>query len=186
MTSILMLDAAGTPQEWIPPKQAALYVSAQMVAWSLGDTCKVMRGGHNAATGVMSTLELPPIIAVKGAVHASRSFRPLACERDRLFKRDRNLCAYCGIVYRDSELEAEHVIPESRGGPWSWTNLVSACRGCNARKDCRTPEEAKMPLLYVPYTPNRHETFILSGRNILADQMSYLKAGVSADSRLRQ
>ena len=119
MTSILMLDAAGTPQEWIPPKDAALYVAANMVAWSLGETCKVMRGGDNAATGVMSTLELPPIIAIKGLAHASRSFRPLACERDRLFKRDRNLCAYCAISYRDAELEAEHVIPESRGGPWS-------------------------------------------------------------------
>lgn len=185
MTSILMLDAAGTPQDWIAPKIAACYVAKDLVAWSLGGTCTVLRGGTNAVTGRMSTLELPPIIAVRGAVHASRSFRALPCERDSLFRRDRMLCAYCGVQYRDSDLTADHVMPESRGGAWSWLNLVTACRACNGRKDNMTPEEAKMPLLYVPYAPNRHETFILSGRGILADQMEFLVAGVSVNSRLR-
>lgn len=43
-----------------------------------------------------------------------------------------------------------------------------------------------MPLLYVPYTPCRAETFILSGRNILADQMDYLAARLPVPSRLRR
>jgi hypothetical protein len=41
-----------------------------------------------------------------------------------------------------------------------------------------------MPLLYVPYVPNRHEQFILRNRRILADQMEYLLAGVPRTSRL--
>ena len=41
-----------------------------------------------------------------------------------------------------------------------------------------------MQLLYVPYTPNRHEHFILQNRNILADQMEYLMASVPSHSRL--
>jgi len=41
-----------------------------------------------------------------------------------------------------------------------------------------------MPLLYVPYVPNRHEHFILRNRRILADQMEYLLAGVPRTSRL--
>lgn len=185
MTSILMLDAAGTPQEWISPKEAALYLTKDLVAWSVGESFSLLRGGVNALTGRQSVLEVPPIIAIRGAVHPSRSYRPLACERDRLFVRDRMLCAYCGLKYREAELTADHVVPESRGGPWLWTNLVAACRPCNGRKDNRTPEEAKMPLLYVPYEPNRHETFILSGRNIKADVMEFLLAGVPAHSRLR-
>jgi hypothetical protein len=41
-----------------------------------------------------------------------------------------------------------------------------------------------MPLLYVPYVPNRHEAFILSNRKILADQMEFLLRGVPRHSRL--
>ena len=43
-----------------------------------------------------------------------------------------------------------------------------------------------MRLLYVPYTPSRHEHFILRNRNILADQMEYLLMGVPRTSRLHR
>ena len=46
-------------------------------------------------------------------------------------------------------------------------------------------EQARMPLLYVPYVPSQHEAFILRNRRILADQMEFLMAGVPAGSRLR-
>ena len=41
-----------------------------------------------------------------------------------------------------------------------------------------------MPLAYVPYTPNRHEHFILRNRHILVDQMKFLLTGVPRTSRL--
>ena len=63
-------------------------------------------------------------------------------------------------------------------------NVVAACRFCNHRKGARTPEEAHTPLRYLPYAPCRYEHFILSGRNILADQMDYLTAMLPAHSRL--
>lgn len=188
MTSILELDAAGTPSRWIEPERATYYLTKGLVAWSLGEAAIVMRGGINARTGSQSTLALPPIMAIRGSVHASRHFKTPGVDRDALFRRDRYTCAYCGLVYRPAQLTADHVLPESRGGDWSWMNLVTACGGaggCNGRKDDRTPEEAKMPLLYLPYVPSRHEHFILSGRRILADQMEFLLAGVPAHSRLR-
>jgi 5-methylcytosine-specific restriction endonuclease McrA len=63
-------------------------------------------------------------------------------------------------------------------------NVVTACRGCNVRKANRTPEEAKMPLIYAPYVPNRFEGFILRNRRILTDQMQFLLASVPRHSRL--
>jgi 5-methylcytosine-specific restriction endonuclease McrA len=47
-------------------------------------------------------------------------------------------------------------------------NVVTACRHCNQKKSGRTPEEAKMELLYAPYVPNKAEYLILSNRSILA------------------
>ena len=63
-------------------------------------------------------------------------------------------------------------------------NLVTACGPCNGRKADRTPEEAGMPLVYLPYVPSLHEDMILRGRRILADQMDFLLASVPRSSRL--
>ena len=82
------------------------------------------------------------------------------------------------------DLSRDHINPVSRGGRDSWMNSVTACRSCNTRKGNRTPEHADMPLLYIPYVPNRHEHFILRNRRILSDQMEYLLAGVPRTSRL--
>jgi hypothetical protein len=78
------------------------------------------------------------------------SLRP---SRQMVFKRDRHMCQYCGTR---GELTLDHVMPQSRGGPDTWENLVSACVKCNQRKADRTPEEAGMKLSTVPrrYTPN--------------------------------
>lgn len=86
---------------------------------------------------------------------------------------------------RFDQLDLEHIVPRSKGGEDSWTNLVTACKSCNNCKADRTPEAAGMKLHYVPYVPNRYEAFILSNRKILADQMEFLLQGVPRSSRLR-
>ena len=67
-------------------------------------------------------------------------------------------------------------MPISQGGRDHWENVVAACFHCNSRKGGRTPQQAGMPLLAVPYRPSWIEHLILSNRNILADQMAFLKA----------
>jgi 5-methylcytosine-specific restriction endonuclease McrA len=49
-------------------------------------------------------------------------------------------CAYCG--QQGDGLTPDHVIPLSRGGNNSLSNIVPACGPCNIRKGARTPEEA--------------------------------------------
>lgn len=51
------------------------------------------------------------------------------------------------------DLTLDHVVPVSRGGLKSWTNIVTACRDCNQRKGGRTPREAEMPLKSRPAEP---------------------------------
>jgi 5-methylcytosine-specific restriction endonuclease McrA len=91
-----------------------------------------------------------------------------------LFARDRMLCLYCGSHFHRGELTRDHVQPVSRGGRDEWENVVTACWSCNVRKGGRTPQQANMPLLAVPYRPSWVEHLILSNRNILADQMEFL------------
>jgi len=74
-----------------------------------------------------------------------------------IFYRDMFVCVYCGKVCSDREVTIDHVIPKSRGGRWSWENLVTCCNDCNQLKGNRTPEEAGLLLLYRPYRPERFE-----------------------------
>lgn len=67
-----------------------------------------------------------------------------------ILERDKYTCAYCG-GHGDT---VDHVLPQSRGGPNTWENLVAACKPCNNLKDNRTPEEAGMRLLWHPYAPD--------------------------------
>jgi 5-methylcytosine-specific restriction endonuclease McrA len=43
-------------------------------------------------------------------------------------------CAYCGLKCGTSDLEPDHVVPLSKGGSNSITNVVPACRWCNGDK----------------------------------------------------
>lgn len=185
MSQILALDAAGSPARWLRPKDAALYYVKDLVAWSLGDTGIVLRGGTCAKTGEQSKIVVDSIISVKGDDFMVRHYdRVPTLTQDKLAQRDKNMCAYCGGVFKTHQLEMEHVYPKSRGGPLTWMNLVSACRHCNSRKRDRTPEEAGMLLLYTPYVPSIHEDFLMSNRNILADQMEFLRLSLPRHSRL--
>lgn len=73
--------------------------------------------------------------------------------RRNLMMRDAHQCQYCGKQPPLRELNIDHVLPRSRGGPDSWENLVTACRVCNLRKGWRTPEEANMRLAKRPVRP---------------------------------
>jgi hypothetical protein len=185
MHDILALDVAGTPVRWIDHESAAGYYASGKVRWELGSTRTVLHGGISRLSGRQSTLEIAAIIAIDGPRWRFRGgVDRTPPNRAMVFARDRHICAYCGGRYSGGALEMEHVTPSSRGGSTVWQNVVSACRACNQRKGNRTPESAGMPLLYVPYVPNRHEAFILANRRIVADQMNFLLAGVPRHSRL--
>jgi 5-methylcytosine-specific restriction endonuclease McrA len=102
-----------------------------------------------------------------------------------VFRRDQQKCAYCGEVFSEAELTRDHIIPESKGGTTTWSNLVSACKRCNHYKgDHLLDTITDMELLYEPYIPSRNERIILANRKILDDQFKYLIANVPAHSRL--
>ena len=181
---VLQLDLSGRPQAWISAREAAVIYASDGVAWTIGDTFVVLRGGTQRRTGLQSRIEVQPIIAVKGSV-PSRAWRQApALSNPKLFARDRSVCAYCAGHFRFDDLTREHIIPTSRGGHDTWMNCITACRPCNGHKGNRLPEEVRMSLMYLPYVPSLHEDMILRGRRILADQMEFLLASVPRHSRL--
>ena len=185
MTQILALDIAGNPFRWLGIERAIFYAATGKVAWSIGEDEMVFHGGVQRASGERSRVAVRPIIALAKSEAMVRYMGPMALGHDNalLFRRDQAVCAYCGERFERRHLTRDHILPRARGGKDSWLNVVTACWNCNMKKGCKTPEEAHMSLVYVPYEPCRFEHFILSERKILADQMEYLAARLPRHSR---
>lgn len=175
-TRVLSLDSTGRILDWMSWQDAVCLYVRQAVAWTLGDPCLTIHGGLCRATGAQSLITLHPIVASKGHARPTMLDPAPALTNAALFARDRHLCMYCGDHFHKSELTRDHVVPLSRGGRDGWENVVAACLACNVRKGGRTPAQASMPLLAVPYRPSWVEHLILSNRHILADQMEFLKS----------
>jgi 5-methylcytosine-specific restriction endonuclease McrA len=62
-------------------------------------------------------------------------------------------CCYCGHKFPTQDLNLDHVVPRSRGGPTDWNNIVTSCIPCNLKKGNRLPKEAGLKLLLTPSRP---------------------------------
>lgn len=183
---VLQLDVAGNPHAWIDYEKAAYYATKGLIAWSMQIDDFTLRGGNSRITGKQSTLTLDTIIAIKGKVNSKQlaQMNRVPLSNKTLFRRDKHMCGYCGNTFSSRELSRDHIIPVSKKGPNNWMNVITACHPCNKHKDARTPEQANMELLMIPYVPNRAEYLILNNRQILQDQMEFLLARVPQESRL--
>ena len=174
---VLRTDIAGMPLEWIDYRLAASLYHCGQVAYCCGSPIYRVRGGHNAITGMRSEIEVSSIVATHGdtrTVERNRDRYTPPLNNRTLFRRDANLCMYCATRFPTSALTRDHITPISRGGRDTWTNVVTACRRCNNHKGGRTPEQASLQLVAVPFTPTYAEYIYLKGRQVLTDQMKYL------------
>ena len=181
---ILRLNIAGRSIDWVSWQEAVCLYSRDLVVWTVGEPLVSIRGGHSRLDGSLSSVDIHSIIACDGRVVSKDAHVP-PLTNQALFKRDRNLCLYCGKNHTDMELTRDHVVPVSRGGSDHWENVVSCCRRCNHFKGNRLLEEISLQLLALPYVPNFAEYLALinSGR-ILGDQMNFLSKSFGANSRL--
>lgn len=186
---VLRTDVAGMPLEWIGYQEAVRLISLEQVSYSLGRRVYTVHGGINAISGQQSVIDVNAIIATTGQHPHEHLFSehytpPLS--NKALFRRDQSLCLYCGEQFPNFMLSRDHVKPLSQGGRDNWVNVVTACKRCNNFKAGRTPEQAGMQLLAIPFKPTHAEYVYLQGRKILADQMEFLLAHFPRNSQLRQ
>lgn len=181
---ILRLNTAGKAIEWLSWQEAVCLYARDLISWSYGEEVFRIRGGFSRATGERTVVTLNSIIACKGKVWDSIQKNPPLTNR-ALFQRDQYICLYCGKRHNHSDLSRDHLIPISRGGRDIWTNVVTACKRCNAHKGSRLLDECSLDLLALPYRPSHAEYLALtnSGR-ILGDQMEFLRKQFSSKSRL--
>ncbi|GMQ29284.1 HNH endonuclease [Algoriphagus confluentis] len=98
---------------------------------------------------VSRSFEYPAVIRL--SQYKNVPYRGVLLNRNNLFRRDNGECQYCGSR---RHLTIDHIIPRSKGGKTSWTNLVTACNRCNVNKGDKTPEQAGMMLKKEPFKPS--------------------------------
>lgn len=181
--TILALDVGGRPFDWLQWKDAVNLYARDEIAWEAGSDSIVVHGGINQITGKQSTMTLNSIVSVKGANVSQKMSVVPALTNSALFARDERMCMYCGEKFNNALLTRDHIIPRAQNGRDTWDNVITACKACNNKKSCYTPEQAGMPLLAIPYIPNHAEYLIMGNRKILADQMEFLKLHVPRSRR---
>ena len=141
MNNVLVLNADYSP----------LNITSLQRGFVLVDKGKaeIIKKGENDIVTTIGNFVRPVIIRLLNFIR----YRPknIKVNRRRIFKRDNSTCQYCGSK---KHLTIDHVMPRSRGGGNTWTNLVACCSGCNVYKGNRTPKEAGMKLLNKPYEPS--------------------------------
>lgn len=79
-------------------------------------------------------VELPVAVRTRsGQAKPAPVDRPMKL-RFKILTRDGYRCRYCGRTAEQTELQIDHVIPRSKGGPTTEENLITSCRACNIGK----------------------------------------------------
>lgn len=124
-------------------------------SWREVSEAKRLFGGEDDHADWISTIsydiQVPRIVRL--LVYNQYPDRRVSFNRRNLFGRDGNRCQYCGRRHPTTELSLDHVIPLSKGGGNTWTNVVCACTRCNKLKGGRTPAQAHMTLIRKPAEP---------------------------------
>jgi 5-methylcytosine-specific restriction endonuclease McrA len=105
------------------------------------------------AHSASQSFAIPSVVALK-RFHKRRK---VAFTRYHVFLRDRFSCQYCGETLPAKELTFDHVVPRSKGGVSSWTNVVTCCQRDNLFKGSRSLRESGLRLLCAPIEPTPHQ-----------------------------
>lgn len=143
MVSTLLLNASYEPVKVIPWQRA-------VVLMVLGKA-ELVEAYEDIVRSVSTALQMPSVVRLSR--YARSRARGVKFSRSNVYRRDHFTCQYCGNAPGLASLTFDHVMPRARGGRTEWTNIVTACIECNARKADRTPDEAGMLLKTRPIKP---------------------------------
>jgi len=108
--------------------------TSNIVSWqkalilAMFDKVDVLEYYEEMVASAYSAFYLPAV--VKTRVYDKQK-ASISLSRKNVLIRDNHSCTYCGAK---DDLTIDHIVPASKGGEWSWTNLTTACAKCNNRK----------------------------------------------------
>jgi 5-methylcytosine-specific restriction endonuclease McrA len=142
-SKVLVLNSSYEPLTICDAQKAVLLLFC-------GKAVPVTHNPDRVIRTVSSSIPMPSIVRL--TVFVRVPYKSIILNRKNILFRDGWQCQYCGKT--DLTLTIDHVVPRSKGGEYSWENLVTACHRCNTKKGDKTLREAGMQLLKQPIRPN--------------------------------
>lgn len=143
---VLLLNQDSTPLNIITISKAFKLLSKDKV-WvdeTLNEYYEVI--------SVSKIVKIPKVLILK--YYVKLPFKRIAPTRKNIFKRDKYVCQYCGMDLCEKSATIDHIIPKSKGGGSTWTNMIASCKDCNLYKGNRSPKEARMEIKTKPKEPS--------------------------------
>ncbi len=134
---------------WMAPHQSVCWEEAVTLVYL--KKADVLERYDAHVSSPSTTIQIPAVVRLKKTIARHKS--DVKFSRINVYTRDGFRCQYCGSKRTMRNLNYDHVVPRSLGGPTTWENIVTSCIPCNLKKDCRTPEQAGMRLLKWPSRP---------------------------------
>jgi 5-methylcytosine-specific restriction endonuclease McrA len=141
---------------WMAPNRVASWQQAVVLVY-LGKVDVLEEYGadeHAPASSANWSIQIPAVVRIRKTIDMNKS--SVKFSRSNMLARDKYRCCYCPphVSQKSAkDLTYDHVLPRSRGGKTTWTNIVMACRPCNRKKDKKTPQEAGMKMHFKPFKP---------------------------------
>ena len=134
-------------QDFSPIMVCSVQRAFLLVFLQKAEIVRKVEGG--ALRTVSDAFPMPSVIRLGSYI--AIPYKGVVLSRQNIFKRDNHQCVYCGT---GRDLTLDHVIPKSRGGKSTWTNLVAACKTCNAKKGDQSPDQAGLVMRHAPFKPS--------------------------------
>lgn len=130
-------------------------VDENCVCYDFKDWAELSSMMSESRNGFINTVTMR--VAVPDVIRLTRynrlPKRAVKFSRSNLYRHYNRKCSYCACQVSTQEATWDHVVPRAKGGTTDWSNIVLACKPCNARKADKTPAEAGMSLLVQPSRP---------------------------------
>ena len=99
------------------------------------------------------SIVIPRVIILNKDTKYISELKTVRFSRKNILMRDERTCQYCSRKSSSEELTLDHVIPRSKGGLNTFTNIVTCCKQCNIKKGNKTLKEVGMKLIKQPEVP---------------------------------
>jgi 5-methylcytosine-specific restriction endonuclease McrA len=134
---------------WMSPHQCVPWQKA--ISMEYTNEVNVLERYEEEARSPSITIRFPCVTQLRKKLIGEK--KDVKFSRANVYARDKYTCQYCGHKKPPSQLNYDHVIPRSKGGPTTWENIVTSCIPCNLRKGHKTLEQAGMVLKRRPHKP---------------------------------
>jgi 5-methylcytosine-specific restriction endonuclease McrA len=171
----LLLNASYEPLRIISSQRAVMLI--------LADKAEILEEGADAYHSATTSVPVPEVIKLKRFVQVPYRAR-IPLSNAAVLRRDNHECCYC-LARKGTTVD--HVLPRAKGGKHEWTNVVAACRPCNALKAdkllsdlqeeaARNGQAGLWDMRWQPYTPTGTMWLLLGLREQSPAWSPYLDA----------